>query len=89
MKGVVVQQVRDGIDDASGVRADDGHRARRHSLGAFGDIAHHQHGLAEEWRLFLHAARIGEDDVRALHHPDEVQIVQRFDEMDALAAVQG
>ena len=33
------------------------------SLGPFGGFAHHEHGLAQRGRLFLHTARVGDDEV--------------------------
>ena len=64
------------------VGADQPHGAGRHRLGPLGGVAHDQHRLAERGRLLLHAAGVGEDQVRAVHQVDEGQVVERLDQVD-------
>ena len=54
------------------------------ALGALGDLAQHQHRLAQRGSLFLHPAAVGEDDVGAGHQVDELDVVHRLDQMHPL-----
>ena len=63
------------------VGADQPHGAGGHRLGALGGVAHDEDRLAERGRLLLHPARVGEDQVRAVHQVDEGQVVERLDQV--------
>ena len=52
---LVVEQLRHVAHDSIDIGAHEFHGASRHSLGAFGGIAHHQHGFPQAGRFFLNA----------------------------------
>jgi hypothetical protein len=77
----VVEKQMHRRGDGVAVRADEHGGARVDGLGTLGDLAHHEHGLAERGRFFLHAAGIGQHERRTLKEPHEAEIVLRLDEM--------
>ena len=79
--GGVVEQGADGAGDAVEVGADKADGACSDGLGAFGGVAHDEHGLVQAGGFFLDAAAVGEDDVAFLHQVDETQVFERFDEV--------
>ena len=63
-------------------------RTGSHALGALGGVAHDEHRLAQARRLLLNAARVGEDEVARGHEVVEVEHLERFDDVQAVEAVQ-
>jgi len=58
------------------------------SLGPFRLVAQHQHRLAERRRLFLHTARIRQQQIGAAHEVDKRHIVEGRDQEDIGALAQ-
>ena len=77
----VVEKEAGCVDDAVEVSSDELDRAGADGFGAFGGVAHDEHGLAQAGGFFLDAAAVGEDDVAFLHQVDETQVFERFDEV--------
>ena len=61
------QHMAGGRQDALGPGAHQQAGAAGDDFGALGHIAHHQYGLAQGWRFFLHAAGIRQHDIGTLH----------------------
>lgn len=80
MGELAVDHVLAGAHELEGPRLD--------ALGALGGIAHHKHRLAEAGRLLLNAAGVGEDEVGGRHEVVEVQHLERFDDVQAVEAVE-
>ena len=74
---LVEHQATRGFDDGRLVGADklDGSGVDR--FGAFRRIARHQNRLLERGSFFLHAARVGDDDLAPIHQPDEFGVGRR------------
>lgn len=77
----VVEKEAGCVDDAVEVSSDELDRAGGDGFGAFGGVAHDEHGLAQAGGFLLDAAAVGEDDVAFLHQVDETQVFERFDEV--------
>ena len=78
----VVQQAGGIGENGLDVGADQPGRSGGDTFGALRVFAHHEHGLAERRRLFLHAAAVGQHQVAALLQIEERQVVLRLDQVD-------
>ena len=84
----VGEQGADFGDNFFGIGADELDGAGVDAFGAFGGVAHHEHGLAETGGFFLDAAGIGEHDAAGIHQGDEVAIVLGRDEPDVVVVAE-
>src|SRR5579859_3688119 len=57
-------------------------RALGYGHGPVGVLAKGQAGNTKHGRLLLDAARIGQDELRATHQAERIQITERFDDSD-------
>ncbi len=86
--GGIVEQALGFPKNCVGVRTRETHGPRIDRFGAFGGVAGDEDGFAEAWRLFLNTARIRDDQMRAVHQPDERQVIQRRDQMHIFNALE-
>src|SRR5204862_982161 len=61
---------------------------RAHAFGTLGRATRHEHGLAEVRSLFLHASGVRDDEIAAHHQMNERDVVDRLDEVNAIAAAE-
>ena len=67
-------------------RADQPRHAGLDRLRPLGRVAEDEHRLPECRRLLLDTARVGQDEVAGVEHVDEVEVVERLAQVDALDA---
>lgn len=84
----VIEQGKDLGADAGGVCSDEDGGACLDGFLAFGFVAHDEDGLAEGRGFLLDTAGVGEEDGGAAHEVDEGDIVEGFDEGDAIDALE-
>lgn len=82
--GFVIQQALGLPEDCVCVRAGQANGSGLDSFGPFGRVAGDEDGFSERGRFFLNASRIGDDQMGAIHEPDEGQIIKRLDQVDTL-----
>src|SRR5690348_11930475 len=72
----VFEQFEGRRDDLLGIGADETSGTGFDGFGTLGRVAQHEHGLSETWRLFLNAAAVSEDNLRARDQLSELRVVE-------------
>src|SRR5262249_25205628 len=78
----VVEQVLDRRRNRLRASSNKPRAARLYGLGPFRGVPHHEHPLTKRRRFLLDTTRIGEDQVSPIHHLDEGEVAQRFEQVD-------
>ena len=84
IRRVVVPQALGLPEDRVGIGTGESDGSGIDGFGPLGRVAGDKDGLAERGRFFLNTPRIGNDQMGAIHEPDERQVIERLDEMDIL-----
>ena len=78
----VHQQLVGFAEDILNIGSDEPERSGFHPLGTLGFAAQNEHGLAERGGLLLHAAGVGENEIRLLQGGKEFLVVERLTKSD-------
>lgn len=79
----IVEKPGDGALNCVCARPHELAHARFDTLRAFGFVAQDQHRATQRRHFLLDASRVCEDEVRAIHQPDEWQIFQWLEKVHA------
>lgn len=86
--GGIIEQALGFPKNCVSIRTRQTYSARIDRFGALGGVTGHEDGLAQAGRFFLNAARIRDNQVRAIHQPDERQVIERRDQVHIINPLQ-